>query len=67
MWQGANRERFVQQVFTLLELMAVIAITGFERAADKQPEIEQWTCNTDVEAKLAPVGCVVSATPLASI
>ena len=57
----------MQQGFILLELMAVIAITSFERAADAPSDIGQWTCNTDVEAKLAPVGCVVSATPLASI
>ena len=42
-------------------------IIRFERTADAPPETGQWTCRTDVDAKFAPVGCVVSATTLVSI
>ena len=42
-------------------------IIRFERTADAPPDIGQWTCITDVDAKFAPVGCVVSTTALASI
>ena len=42
-------------------------IIRFERTADAPPDPGRWTCRTDVDAKFAPVGCVVSATPLVSI
>ena len=42
-------------------------IIRFERTADVPPDPGRWTCRTDVDAKFAPVGCVVSATPLVSI
>ena len=42
-------------------------IIRFERTADAPPDPGQWTCRTDVDAKFAPVGCVVSATTLVSI
>ena len=42
-------------------------IIRFERTADAPPDTGRWTCNTDVDAKFAPVGCAVSATALSSI
>ncbi len=42
-------------------------IIRFERTADAPPDTGRWTCNTDVNAKFAPVGCAVSATALSSI
>ena len=42
-------------------------IIRFERTADAPPDTGRWTCNTDVDAKFAPVGCAVSATALSCI
>jgi type IV pilus assembly protein PilA len=42
-------------------------IIRFVRTPDTPSDAGIWTCITDVDAKFAPVGCVVSATTLASI
>ena len=42
-------------------------IIRFVRAPDLPPNTGRWSCDTDVDAKFAPVGCTVSSTPLASI
>jgi type IV pilus assembly protein PilA len=48
-------------------LSGMNAIQGHIIRFERTPITGQWSCRTDVAAKLAPVGCTVSETALASI